>query len=402
MGMLQTIGNWFLANPMIAIMLSLCIGHLIGKINFFGKFVLGSTVGTLFMGMLIGQAGVFEFSSTAKMLLLNLCVFVIGYDSGPAFVKGFKSAGAKVILCSLFFAAVGTVLTIGLCSVFRLDPGTSAGIFGGGLTQTAVIATAGDAIASLGYDEATTKMLQSNVSIAYALTYFFGTVGLVILVQKIEPALMRINLREAALKKAAAVGYKEEGDQGDGTILEKQKETDIPFVCFGIILGLIIGMFSVTAGYIPLTLGSICGILIAGMILGCVHEKNPKIGYIPATVRWFLMIFGLNVFMACTGLGCGKDFVAALQTMGAKIFLIGIAVTAGTHLFTMLFGRYVLKLDAVDVLGTQVGTGTSVPGLNALIDRSGSSVFALSYAPAYAIGNILLTVMGPVIVFLLV
>lgn len=400
MEFLQAVGAWFLENPMIAILLSMCIGHLIGKINF-GKFALGSTVGTLFVAMLIGQAGVFEISTVTKMLFLSLCVFVIGYESGPAFVNGFKGAGLKVILCSLFFAGIGTALAVGLCKIFQLDPGTSAGIFGGGLTQTAVIATAGDAIASLGYDEATTKMLQGNVSIAYALTYFFGTAGLVILVQRVEPLLMRIDLKEAAMKKVAAIDFKEEGTQGDGTILEKQKETDIPFVCIGIVLGLIVGAFSVTVGYIPLSLGSICGILVIGMILGCIHEKNPKIGYIPSTVRWFLMIYGLNLFMACTGLGCGKDFMAALQTMGAKIFLIGIAVTMGTHLLTMVFGYYVLKMDAVDVLGTQVGTGTSVPGLNALIDRSGSSVFALSYAPAYAIGNILLTVMGSVIVFML-
>ena len=173
MSFLESVGSWFLENEMVAILLSLCLGHLIGKINF-GRFTLGSTVGTLLVAMIIGQSGTFSISSTAQMLFFMLCVFAIGYESGPAFVKGFKNAGMRVIGLSLFFVVVGTGLTVGLCKACGLDAGTSAGIFAGSLTQTAVIGTAGDAIASLGLDEAATAALQSNVSISYALTYFFG------------------------------------------------------------------------------------------------------------------------------------------------------------------------------------------------------------------------------------
>ena len=399
MSFLESVGSWFLENEMVAILLSLCLGHLIGKINF-GRFTLGSTVGTLLVAMIIGQSGTFSISSTAQMLFFMLCVFAIGYESGPAFVKGFRNAGMRVIGLSLFFVVVGTGLTVGLCKACGLDAGTSAGIFAGSLTQTAVIGTAGDAIASLGLDEAATAALQSNVSISYALTYFFGMAGVIVLIQRVEPAILRVDLKKAALEKAAAMGYQEE-TKSDGSIVEKQKETDVSFVTFGIIIGLIIGGVSIKAGYIPLTLGSGCGGLVLGMIMGCVHEKHPKIGYIPASTRWFMIIVGLNVFIACTGLGAGKNFVTALQTMGLKIFLVGIGVALGTHLLTMCFGRFVLKLDVPDVLGTQAGTGTIVAALNALIDRTGSSVFAISYAPAYAIGNILLTILGPVVIFLM-
>ena len=91
---LQSIGDWFLKNEMIAILLSLCLGHLIGKINF-GRFTLGSTVGTLLVAMIIGQAGTFSISSTAQILFFMLCVFAIGYESGPAFVRGFRNAAVS-------------------------------------------------------------------------------------------------------------------------------------------------------------------------------------------------------------------------------------------------------------------------------------------------------------------
>lgn len=248
MSFLESVGSWFLENEMVAILLSLCLGHLIGKINF-GRFTLGSTVGTLLVAMIIGQSGTFSISSTAQMLFFMLCVFAIGYESGPAFVKGFKNAGMRVIGLSLFFVVVGTGLTVGLCKACGLDAGTSAGIFAGSLTQTAVIGTAGDAIASLGLDEATTAALQSNVSISYALTYFFGMAGVIVLIQRVEPAILRVDLKRAALEKAAAMGYKEEAES-DGSIVEKQKETDVSFVTFGIIVGLIIGGISIKAGYI--------------------------------------------------------------------------------------------------------------------------------------------------------
>ena len=196
------------------------------------------------------------------------------------------------------------------------------------------------------------------------------------------------------------MGYKEEA-KSDGSIVERHKETDVSFVTFGIIIGLVIGGLSFKLGYIPISLGSGCGGLVLGMIMGCIHEKHPKIGYIPAGTRWFMIIVGLNVFIACTGLGAGKNFMTALQTMGLRIFLVGIAVSMGTHLLTMAFGRFVLRLDVPDVLGTQARTGTIVAALNALIDRTGSSIFAISYAPAYAIGNILLTILGPVVIFLM-
>ena len=64
--------------------------------------------------------------------------------------------------------------------------------------------------------------------------------GVIVLIQRVEPAILRVDLKRAAHEKAAAMGYKEEAES-DGSIVEKQKETDVSFVTFGIIVGLIIG-----------------------------------------------------------------------------------------------------------------------------------------------------------------
>jgi putative transport protein len=67
----------------------------------------------------------------------------------------------------------------------------------------------------------------------------------------------------------------------------------------------------------------------------------------------------------------------------------------------VLFGRYVLKMNPLIVLGACAGAGTMTAALRAVQDEARSSVPALGYTVPYAVGNILLTAWGPVIVALM-
>ena len=60
--------------------------------------------------------------------------------------------------------------------------------------------------------------------------------------------------------------------------------------------------------------------------------------------------------------------------------------------------RYVFKLSPLMVLGGLAGAQTCTPGLTALRDASDSNIGSLAYTVPYAIGNILLTIWGPVVV----
>ncbi len=66
-----------------------------------------------------------------------------------------------------------------------------------------------------------------------------------------------------------------------------------------------------------------------------------------------------------------------------------------------IFGKYALKLEPVDIIGSLCGAGTITVALNAIVEDNGSSIFALSYTPSYAVGNILITIMGPLVIGLL-
>ena len=71
------------------------------------------------------------------------------------------------------------------------------------------------------------------------------------------------------------------------------------------------------------------------------------------------------------------------------------------HLVAVLFGRFVLKMNPVILLGTCAGAGTVTAALRAIQDEANSKAPVLGYTVPYAIGNVLLTAWGPVIVLLL-
>jgi putative transport protein len=111
---------------------------------------------------------------------------------------------------------------------------------------------------------------------------------------------------------------------------------------------------------------------------------------------------GLIVFIAVVGLNAGPHAMHAVQTKGVYFFLSifgsGMVVTLAGPVVGTLIGRYLLKLDPVLIVGGVSGAQTCTPAVSALRESSGSNVVALGYTIPYAIGNIVLTVWGPVIV----
>ena len=82
----------------------------------------------------------------------------------------------------------------------------------------------------------------------------------------------------------------------------------------------------------------------------------------------------------------------------ASIFFGGVIVTTVPLAVGAIAARYVLKMSPLMILGGLAGAQTCTPGLNALREASDSNVGSLAYTVPYAIGNILLTIWGPVVV----
>jgi putative transport protein len=174
--------------------------------------------------------------------------------------------------------------------------------------------------------------------------------------------------------------------------------TDMIFVGTGIVLGGLVGLLSITLGGLPITLTASGGALIMGLIFGWLRSVRPTFGRIPEPAMWVFDTVGLTTFIAVVGLGAGPSFIAGLQKTGVSLVFVGLLVAVLPHVTAILFGRYVLKMNPLILLGACSGAGTITAALHAIQDEAHSKLPALGYTVPYAIGNILLTAWGPVIV----
>jgi putative transport protein len=177
--------------------------------------------------------------------------------------------------------------------------------------------------------------------------------------------------------------------------------TDMIFVGTGIVLGGFVGLLSLTVGGLPLTLTASGGALVMGLVFGWLRSVRPSFGRIPEAAIWIFDTVGLCVFIGVVGLSAGPGFVTGLQRTGISLVVVGFICALIPHTVAILFGRYVLRMEPLVLLGACAGAGTITAALRAIQDEAQSKVPALGYTVPYALGNILLTAWGPVIVALM-
>jgi putative transport protein len=178
--------------------------------------------------------------------------------------------------------------------------------------------------------------------------------------------------------------------------------TDLTFLAAGICGGILLGLLKLHMLGVSLGLGTAGSILVIGLAAGWARSRYPVFGSIPEPAQRLLMDIGLIVFIAVVGLHAGPHAVAAYRESGgsffASIFFAGMIVTMVPLAVGALAARLLFGMSPLMALGGLAGAQTCTPGLNALRDASGSNVGALGYTVPYAIGNILLTIWGPIVV----
>jgi putative transport protein len=186
-----------------------------------------------------------------------------------------------------------------------------------------------------------------------------------------------------------------------GYIERPSSETDVVFVGIGIVIGGLVGLLAVHVGTLALSLTSSGGALVMGLVFGWLRSVRPTFGRIPEPALWVFDTIGLAVFIAVVGLNAGPTFINGLRTAGPVLVVVAFIVAVTPHVAGLLFGRYVLRMNPVMLLGACAGAGTATAALRAIQDEAHSKLPVLGYTVPYALGNILLTAWGPVIVLLL-
>ncbi|WP_426711193.1 aspartate-alanine antiporter [Cetobacterium sp. SF1] len=217
---MDVLTDYIRSNVLIAIFLAVGIGYALGKIKI-GKFQLGGIAGSLIVAVIIGQLG-FNIPGILKTAFFALFIYACGYEGGPKFFGALNNkASLKFVISAFFMTVMGLICVLIAAHYFDLDRGLAAGLAAGGLTQSAIIGTAGNSIGNLGLSQQLTKQLETNVAVGYSVTYIFGTLGPVLMVGTILPLIMKWDLRKSAidLEKSQAKGIV----LGDNQILALEK-----------------------------------------------------------------------------------------------------------------------------------------------------------------------------------
>jgi putative transport protein len=555
----------FTKYPEIGVYLAIGFGYLIGRYKIRGVG-LGVVTGSLLGGILIGNFFQVPVSDQAKAIVFLLFLFGIGYSVGPSFFQNLKGDGWRWALLGVFVPIVGLLAAYSVARLLKLDPGYSAGLLSGSLTESPAIGTASEAIRGLSEPDELKQAWIAHVAVADAICYLFGTMGVIWCCGSLGPKLLGINLREESKKVEATLGIKraklgvysawqsigfraytipsnapivgktvafaeravpgarlfverirrkgdifspvgttvlEPGDTlailgrtqimvdvlgplsgevadpelleipvaaydiyltnknvsgktlqqfvdtveeargvllrgvarggrdipiGTQTILKRgdtlhvtgtesaveklapvigvkispAEESDLMVLGIAVSVGVLVGAivtFPIAGLKIPL--GTSVGTLLVGLIVGWIRSIRPWFGRIPDAAILFMRSIGLAAFVAMIGLKAGPIFFHAVKEYGYVLFLGGIVVTLVPLIAGIFFGRHILKLNPLLLLGGIAGAQTMIAGVAAVQEKSDSAVATLGYSYTVAFGHILLTMWGTIIVFLI-
>jgi putative transport protein len=166
-----------------------------------------------------------------------------------------------------------------------------------------------------------------------------------------------------------------------------------------IFLGGVVGVLaSFSVGNVKISLSTSVGTLLAGLLVGNLRTHYPLFGRIPEGAVALMTSLGLAAFVGLTGIHAGPIFLTALKEAGIALLFGGMVVTLLPQIVGLMFGRFVLRMNPILLLGALTGAQTTTAAMAAVQERSGSPVAVLGYTPAYPIANILLTTWGTIMV----
>lgn len=548
--MIHSIVHFMVSNQVFTLFICLAIGFLIGNYKIAGKFNIGATVGTLIVTLIVGQIGSFPRDEMLGTIFFGAFMFSVGYRIGPQLLVSLKLFGVRILIASIFWMVVAFLVGWSLFSAFKIGPGIAAGVISGALTQSATVASSLQTIGSLPVSQSVRATYEAQLPVAYALTYVFGTLGVIIFLRDLAPKILGISIAEQGPKMAeryhfhaknpnptwrrtyriaddsplvgktleefnrrsnyriiglaafhdgkmtdhleyqlqvgdllTVIGYAVHFDRlmrvpgltevltptnaprerafvlgknfkpGELALLRqhgvfvniqdpisgnqqlinqlrpgdvisltgntsrtkailkkmgrwKAADTAMNYSLFSLGIGCasLLGIIGLKLNSIPLQLGNGTAALIMGLILSSWIERHRDRKSIPVTVTSFLQSFGLTLFVGTVGLQSAQAFTSAIKSLGIGVLFVGAMISIMPHLLTLFFGRYVLKMEPLALIGAMTGSGTIAAAMNEISQKAGpegGAYYAAAFTPAFVVGNIGITLLGPIFVALL-
>ncbi len=548
--MVDTIIHFMVHNQVFTLFICMALGFAVGDYKIGGRFSIGATVATLVVTLIVGQIGAFPRDEMLGTIFFGAFMFSVGYRIGPQMMTSLKIFGSRILIISIFWLVAAFLVSWGLFVVFHIGPGVASGIIAGSLTQSSTVASSLRTIGALPVSSAVRSTYEAQLPVAYALTYVFGTLGVIIFLRDIAPKLLgikvstrgplmarkyhfhaknpnptwrrtyRLNADSPLVGKTiggfnkwshyrlialvafhgdemtdhleyklqpgdliTVIGYAihfdrmhgikginevltptkaprerkfvlgknfkptqlahlrqhgvfiniQDPDTGNEQLFNQLRPGDVisltgntsrtsailkkmgrwhtsalainySLFSLGIAGASLLGILGLKLNGIPLQLGNGVAALLMGLALSTWISRHRDHDSIPPTVTAFFQNLGLTLFVGTVGLQSAQAFTGAIKSLGIGVLFIGAVIAIAPHLLTLLFGRYVLHMEPLALIGGLTGSGTCAAVMTEIADQAGSeggAYFAAALTPAYIMGNVGITLLGPIFVALL-
>ncbi len=180
-----------------------------------------------------------------------------------------------------------------------------------------------------------------------------------------------------------------------GRVVRPSLATDIVTLSLGLAFGALLGSLTVPIGSARIALSASVGLLVVGIALSSWRTRNPAFGGpFPEPARQLLEDLGLSVFVAILGLNAGDGVIHALRSGGLIPIVLGcLVVGLVPPILGWIVGLYVLKMNGALLLGAVAGGSCNAAGMRAAQETTRSTVPAISYPVAFAVSNVLFTLL---------
>ena len=182
-----------------------------------------------------------------------------------------------------------------------------------------------------------------------------------------------------------------------GQAVRPTNATDIIMLAFGIGTGYLVGLVTIPIAGIPIGLGAMGGVVVAGMVVSIARSINPALGGpMPEGARAFLESIGVDLFVCGLGLNVAPALLTALSQGMSTLYvvLLGIATAVVPTFVWYAVGLYILKMDPMVLAGAVAGARNSTTAMRAISDRAGSTIPAFGYPVPYAVSTVVFLVYG--------
>ncbi|MDY3119482.1 MAG: transporter, partial [Porphyromonas somerae] len=134
----------------------------------------------------------------------------------------------------------------------------------------------------------------------------------------------------------------------------------------------------------PVKLGLAGGPLVVAILIARFGYKLKLVAYTTTSANLILREMGISIFLACVGLNAGNGFVDTLVNNGGFVWVgYGLLITLIPLLVVGLLGRFVFKLNYLQLSGMMAGATTDPPALAYANSLSDSDAAAVGYATVY-------------------